>query len=72
MTSKDIIQVEMTEMDAKDFLTFQKYYINIKNMIDADIFSLKNGRAILDFDNNSTIQNIQKVLNYHFVIIKNL
>jgi hypothetical protein len=71
MREEENVQVEMTEDEAKAFILFQKHYFNIKKLIDSEVFSLANGRAILDFNSVGDIANIQKVLNYHFVIIKN-
>ena len=66
----NLVTVQMNEDEAKAFILFQKHYFNIKKLIDSDVFSLSNGRAILDFNSACDIANIQKVLNYKFTVIK--
>lgn len=64
MTTK----LELNDQDAQDFILFQKNYTNFRRLLDAGVFDMKCGKIILDFDSGSEIQNIQKIMNYHFTI----
>lgn len=63
------VKIELQPLAAEQFILFQKYYKQISKLIESDIFNIKNGKIILDFDAGGEIQNIQKVLNYRFTII---
>lgn len=64
------MNIDLTDEQLERMTKVNKNWANIEKLLDADVFNLKNGRAILDFDSGGNIANIQKVLNYHFKIIK--
>ncbi len=53
------IPVVMTALDAERFLVFQKYYIEIREMIDSGVFETKNGKAILSFNSDGKMMEIE-------------
>lgn len=64
------VKLELSEEQAEYMVLCNKYFKQIKRLYEANVFELKSGRAILDFDGGGEIQNIQKVLNYHFRVVK--
>lgn len=54
------IPIYVLDEDAKKFLLFQQYYDIFCTMIDNGVFATKNGSVSLHFDNNGTLQTIQR------------
>jgi hypothetical protein len=54
----NVVQVDLSEIEAKRFLEFQKYYDVFSVMCKAGVFEIKNGQAILNFDSEGTLNDI--------------
>ncbi len=54
------IAVYVADQEAGKFLLFQQYFEPFSIMIDADLFSIRNGSATLHFDSNGTLQTINR------------
>jgi len=53
------IPVILTALDAERFIVFQKYYSEIREMIDGGVFETKNGKAILSFNSDGKMMEIE-------------
>lgn len=60
MTNKIEVAVYMPDEQAKKFLLFQEYYDLFKVMIDSGVFMIRNGEAVLHFDENGTLQVVDR------------
>ena len=58
MQKVDIVQVDMSEIQAERFVQFQKYYQLFETFLDAGLFELKNGSATLHYDHMGNLQEI--------------
>ena len=58
MKSEQIIFVE--PIDVRRWSLFQQYYDPFTVMVDAGVFSIKNGSVALHFDHEGTLQTIQR------------
>jgi len=54
------IAVYIPDSEAQKFLLFQEYFEPFSIMIESDVFSIRNGSAILHFDSNGTLQTINR------------
>lgn len=53
------VSVVLTALDAQRLLVFQKYYIELKEIIDGGVFETKNGKAILSFNSDGKMMEIE-------------
>lgn len=53
------VNVLLTALDAQRLLVFQKYYIELKEIIDGGVFETKNGKAILSFNSDGKMMEIE-------------
>jgi len=53
------VNVLLTALDAQRLLVFQKYYIELKEIIDGGVFDTKNGKAILSFNSDGKMMEIE-------------
>lgn len=60
MEQTDTTQVFMIPAEAAMFLVFQEHYEAISILLNADVFSQRNGSVTLHFDSNGTLQSIQR------------
>ena len=54
------IAVFVADADAEKFLLFQEYYEPFTAMVDSGVFSIRNGSAIMHFDNDGVLQAINR------------
>lgn len=54
------IAVYIPDQEATQFLLFQEHFEPFSIMLDADLFSIRNGSATLHFDSNGTLQTINR------------
>ena len=52
--------IELSPLDVEYYVLFQKYYQNIKALLDEKVFELKGAKVILDIDISGKIQKIEK------------
>ena len=57
-----LIKIELDEFDAKDFVNFQKYYVQFKYLLDEGVFDIKGGNATIDFDDAGNINRVIRQL----------
>lgn len=55
----EITKLEITEEDARLFIAFQANYESFKKLCASRVFDIKNGKAILNFDNTGELQTIE-------------
>jgi len=60
INNMDQIAVYVADQEAAKFLLFQEHFEPFSIMLDADLFSIRNGSATLHFDNNGTLQTINR------------
>lgn len=60
MTGGNLISVEMTEDEAKLFLKFREYQNDFLTLVNSGVFETRNGVAILHFDRDGTLQQVNK------------
>jgi hypothetical protein len=53
-------QLFLIPAEAQQFMLFQAHYEPITVLLDADVFSIRNGSATLHFDHTGTLQTIQR------------
>lgn len=56
----DLIKIEITEFDAVQFRDFQKHYQQFMTLVKAGVFEIRNGTAMLSFDNTGTLKTITR------------
>ena len=54
--AEDKINVELTTDDAELFMKFRKYQHLFDLLIQNDVFSIKNGKAVLNFDSKGNLR----------------
>lgn len=54
------IAVYVADEEAQKFLLFQQYYEPFTVLLDSGVFNIRNGSAILHFDNEGTLQAINR------------
>lgn len=54
------IAVFIPDQEAQQFLLFQQHFEPFSIMIDANLFSIRNGSATLHFDSSGTLQTINR------------
>jgi len=59
---KGYVAVELSELDAEQFLLFQKYYNQFREMEAEGVFDVRGGSAIIDFDESGGISRIIRQL----------
>lgn len=57
-TNMNVVSVELSELEAKRFIEFQKHYDSFSIMLEAGVFGLRNGKAIVGFDEGGTLCDI--------------
>lgn len=60
MEKKIEVAVYLPDETAKKFLLFQEYFDTFSILIDRGVFQQKNAAISLHFDNNGTLQTIQR------------
>lgn len=60
MEKKIEVAVYLPDETAKKFLLFQEYFDIFSILIDREVFQQKNAAISLHFDNNGTLQTIQR------------
>lgn len=50
--------IELSSQDAALFVSFQKNYDTFMTLKDSGVFDIRNGTAVLNFDNNGTLTDI--------------
>ena len=68
----DIITIELSELDANDFILFQKHYVQFKQLLDEGVFDIKGGNATIDFDDSGNINRVIRQLYSKKIYIKKL
>jgi len=53
------MKIELTEQEAKEFVLWRKHQDNFKVLLDAKVFETRNGRAIIHFDNQNLLRQIE-------------
>lgn len=56
----DKIAVYIPDEEAKQFLLFQQYFEPFTTMVDAKVFEIRNGSAMLHFDSQGVLQLINR------------
>ncbi len=54
------IAVFIPDQEAQQFLLFQQHFEPFSIMIEANLFSIRNGSATLHFDSSGTLQTINR------------
>ena len=54
----EYIKIELSEQDAEMFKLFRQYQDSFQLLIANKVFSIKNGKAILNFDKNGALRQI--------------
>jgi hypothetical protein len=54
------VKIILSEEDAKRWIEYQKNYNTFVLMLERGVFDIKNGSALLNFDNQGILQNIQR------------
>lgn len=54
------ITLFVSEEEAKKFIEYQKNYSMFNLLLEKGVFAIKNGSAVLNFDNEGILQNIQR------------
>ena len=57
-----LIVVELSTLQAEQFVSFQKHYIPIVELIREGIFDIRGGRGIIDFNDGGGIDRVIKIL----------
>jgi len=57
---KDLIAIYIPDEEAKQFLLFKEYQNKFCLLLEAGVFSIKNGSAMLNFDAFGSITTIQR------------
>lgn len=57
MTGDKLI-IELSEMDARLFIEFQKNYETFSTLIQSGVFNIRNGNAVINFDKEGVIREI--------------
>lgn len=52
------IKIEISELDARLFLEFQKNYDTFSTLLQSGIFSIRNGNAVINFDKEGVLREI--------------
>lgn len=60
LTNNMEVTILLPEEEAKKWVLFQQYYDTFNLLVDNDVFEQKNGKVILHFDQNSTLQVIER------------
>jgi hypothetical protein len=58
MIGEQLIKIELSEADAKLFLDFQKNYETFSTLLQAGVFNIKNGNAVVNFDRDGILREI--------------
>lgn len=56
----DKVAIYIPDEEAKQFLIFQQYFEPVNAIIEAGVFEIRNGSAILHFDSQGTLQGINR------------
>jgi hypothetical protein len=56
----DNVTLILTEVEAKNFIEFQKNYELFMLLLEKKVFNQKNSAVTLHFDHNGTLQTIQR------------
>lgn len=54
------VKIILSEEDAKKWIEYQKNYVTFVLMLERGVFDIKNGSALLNFDSQGILQNIQR------------
>lgn len=54
------VKIILSEEDAKRWIEYQKNYVTFVLMLERGVFDIKNGSALLNFDSQGILQNIQR------------
>ena len=54
------ITLFVSEEEAKKFIEYQKNFLMFNLLLEKGVFNIKNGSAVLNFDNEGVLQNIQR------------
>lgn len=60
----NLTTIQVTPIDAKMFLSFQKHYALVKLMDSVGGFDIKNGSIKINFDTQGKIKEVVKIENY--------
>lgn len=60
MENKPTIAIYVPDNEAKQFLVFREHYDIFSILIEKKVFDTRNGSVALHFDNNGTLQSIQR------------
>lgn len=60
MNNMNEVTIFITEQEAIQFRTFQQNYSKFMLLVNSGVFDIKNGSAVLHFDNSGTIQKIDR------------
>ena len=55
----NMVTIQITDEEAKQFVCFRKYYESVSILIDFGFFNIKNGKAIVDFSHESRIMSVE-------------
>lgn len=59
-TIMDKVAVYIADSEAAQFLLFQEHYEPFTIMLESGVFDIRNGSAILHFDNHGTLQAVNR------------
>ena len=59
---EDKISLELTSQEAKDFLIFRQFQNKIQAIIASGIFNIRNGKAVLSFNNDGDLMNVETII----------
>ena len=52
------IKIELSELDARMFMEFQKNYETFSTLLQSGVFNIKNGNAVINFDKEGVLREI--------------
>jgi len=60
MKTMDKVAIYIPDEEAKKFLLFQEYYDEFCLLLDAGVFKIRNGSAVIHFDKKGDIKTINR------------
>lgn len=54
--------IELSDDEARQFIQFQKYFIEFYKLVDSGVFNLKGTQVTLHFDADGKIRMVEKVV----------